>query len=221
MMKKMTIEHLPIAKIKPYPGNPRRIPQAAVDAVAKSIQEFGFLVPIVVDSAGCIIAGHTRHRAALQLKLQAVPCIRADGLTPKQVQAFRIADNSTAGISGWDMDALRKELADLDIDFTQFGLVLKDERPLAEQISETKEWTDTLDQAAKNFEQIKERLDKLQDKHPAAFAQAQAIVISDSTNAAIIISDPTLGDFLAELRRYSAAGDPSPLARILEATHPL
>ena len=220
-MKTMTIEHLPIAKIKSYPGNPRRIPPAAVDAVAKSIKEFGFLVPIVIDHAGAIIAGHTRHQAALQLKLQAVPCIRADGLTPAQVRAFRIADNSTAGISGWDMDALRKELADLDMDFTQFGLVLKDERPLATQISETKEWIDTIDQAAKNFEQIKVRLDKLQEKHPATFATAQAIVISDSTNAAIIITDPTLGDFLAELRRYSAAGDPSPLARILEATHPL
>lgn len=220
-MKNMTIEHLPIAKIKPYPGNPRRIPQAAVDAVAKSIAKFGFLVPIVIDSAGCIIAGHTRHRAALQLKLQAAPCIRADRLTPAQVRAFRVADNSTAGISGWDMDALRKELATLDIDFTQFGLVLKDERPLSTQISETKEWTNTLDQAAKNFETIKERLDKLQKEHPAAFAQAQAVVISAGTNAAIIITDPTLGDFLAELRRYSAAGDPSPLARILEATHPL
>lgn len=220
-MKQIQIVNLPIAEIKPYHGNPRRIPQAAVDAVARSIEEFGFLVPIVIDSAGCIIAGHTRHKAALQLGLQTVPCIRADGLTPKQVQAFRIADNAVAGISGWDMAALRKELATLDIDFTQFGLVLKDERPLSTQISETKEWTDTLDQAAKNFETIKERLDKLQDKHPAAFAQAQAIVISDSTNAAIIITDPTLGDFLAELRRYSAAGEKSPLARILEATHPL
>lgn len=220
-MKNITIEHLPIAEIKPYPGNPRRIPQAAVDAVARSIKEFGFLIPIVIDRDGFIVCGHTRHQAALQLKLQTVPCIRADRLTPAQIKAFRIADNSTAGISGWDMDALRKELATLDVDFTQFGLVLKNERPLSEQISETKEWTDTLDQAAKNFETIKERLDKLQEKHPAAFAQAQAIVISESTNAAIIISDPTLGDFLAELRRYSAAGDPSPLARILEATHPL
>ena len=220
-MKTKQSETLPIGKIHPYPGNPRKIPQAAVDAVAKSIEKFGFLVPIVIDRAGAIIAGHTRHRAALQLKLQAVPCIRADGLTPKQVRAFRVADNATAGISGWDMDLLRKELADLQLDMTQFGLVLKDERPLATQISEATEWKDTIDQAAKNFETIKERLDQLQKKHPTAFATAQAVILSAGTNKALIISDPALGDFLAELRRYSAAGDPSPLARILEATHPL
>jgi hypothetical protein len=50
---------------------------------------------------------------------------------------------------------------------------------------------------------------------------AQAIVISDGTNQAIIIADPALGDFLDEIKRYAAAGDPSPLARVLEATHPL
>lgn len=220
-MKNLTIEHLPIAKIKQYAGNPRKIPQAAVDATAASIREFGFLVPIVVDGQNVIIAGHTRHRAALQLKLQAVPCIRAGGLNPAQVKAFRVADNSTAGISGWDMDALRKELATLDIDFTQFGLVLKDERPLSTQILETKEWTDTLDQAQKNFETIQERLAAIQNQSPAAFAQAAAIVVSAGTNKALIIADAGLGDFVAELKRYADAGEASPLNKILEAVHPL
>lgn len=117
----MQIIDLPIDEITPYENNPRNN-EAAVKAVAASIREFGFKVPIVIDSNGVIIAGHTRHKAALQLGLETVPAIRADDLTDEQVQAFRLADNKTAELAEWDWDKLNAELAQLaGIDMSQFG----------------------------------------------------------------------------------------------------
>lgn len=92
-------------EVKPYWNNPRRNEQA-VAAVAASIKEFGFQNPIIVDSSYTIIAGHTRLEAAKQLRLDKVPCLIADGLTPEQVRAFRLADNKTAELSDWDYPKL-------------------------------------------------------------------------------------------------------------------
>lgn len=82
-------------EIKPYANNPRKN-DAAVPKVASSIKEFGFKVPIIIDSNGEIVAGHTRYKAAKQLKLENVPCIIADDLTDEQIKAFRLADNKVA-----------------------------------------------------------------------------------------------------------------------------
>jgi DNA modification methylase len=89
-----------------------------VDAVAASIQEFGFRQPIVVDEAGVIIVGHTRYKASLKLGLHEVPVHVAIGLSPAQAKAYRLADNQTAQLSGWDDEKLAQELAHLqDMDF--------------------------------------------------------------------------------------------------------
>ena len=106
----MYVEMRPIGSIRPYANNPR-LNDAAVDAVAKSIKEFGFRQPIVVDEHGVIIVGHTRYKAALKLGLTHVPAHVAVELTPDQVKAYRIADNQTASIATWDDDKLPLELA--------------------------------------------------------------------------------------------------------------
>lgn len=109
----MQIEMVPIESVREYERNPRTISEEAVTAVASSIAEFGFRVPLVVDAANVIIAGHTRHRAARKLKLTTVPVIRADDLTPAQVQAFRLADNQVATLSKWDYELLPLEISEL------------------------------------------------------------------------------------------------------------
>lgn len=106
-----------ISEIRPYDRNPRIIPQAAVDAVAKSITAFGFRQPIVVDGHGVILAGHTRYRAAQQLGLTEVPVVWQTDITDLQARGYRIADNKTAEIAAWDRDALDaevRELAEMD-----------------------------------------------------------------------------------------------------------
>lgn len=110
-----------VAELIPYAKNPRKNDQA-VDAVAASIKEFGFKVPIVIDGDGVIVAGHTRLKAALLLGLETVPCVVADDLTEDQIKAFRLADNKTAELAEWDYALLDEEIAELtDIDMSQFG----------------------------------------------------------------------------------------------------
>ena len=117
----MKIFERKISELTPYENNPRKN-DSAVDAVAASIKEFGFKVPIIIDKEGVIVAGHTRLKAAKKLGMETVPCIIADDLSPKQIQAFRLADNKTAELADWDFDMLSVELSDLDdIDMSEFG----------------------------------------------------------------------------------------------------
>ncbi|HAP4115155.1 TPA: ParB N-terminal domain-containing protein [Enterococcus faecalis] len=114
----------------PYEKNPRHN-EGAITAVAKSIEKFGFKVPIVVDASNVIVNGHTRLKAAKYLGLKEVPTIIADDLTPEQIKAFRLADNKVGEIATWDEELLNAELdelADLDLDFdmTEFGFDLPD-----------------------------------------------------------------------------------------------
>ena len=116
-------------EIKPYENNPRHNDNA-VDAVANSIREFGFKVPIVVDSDGVIVAGHTRYKAAQKLGLQTVPCLVADDLNEEQIKAFRLADNKVGEIATWDLDTLKVELdniGEIDLSGMGFDLTLHDE----------------------------------------------------------------------------------------------
>lgn len=117
----MNIIYKGLEEIRPYANNPRNNDDA-VEAVANSIKEFGFKVPIIIDKNGEIIAGHTRYKASMRLGLTEVPCIIADDLTDEQVKAFRIADNKVAEIATWDYELLDIELGDISIDMSDFGL---------------------------------------------------------------------------------------------------
>lgn len=105
------IEMLALSALKPYERNSRTHSAAQIEKIAKAIQEFGFLVPVVVDKDGGILAGHARVSAAVKLGLSEVPCLRAAHLTEAQRRAFVIADNRVAEDSGWDQELLRGELA--------------------------------------------------------------------------------------------------------------
>ena len=128
----MEIKNIRVKDLKPYKNNPR-INDNAVPAVAASIKEFGFKVPIVIDTKYVIVCGHTRYKAALQLGLETVPCVVADDLSEKQIKAFRLADNKVGELATWDMDLLNAELEDLpDIDMSDFGFELETEDILEE-----------------------------------------------------------------------------------------
>ena len=137
----MQIETWPIDKVTPYAENPRDN-DAAVKYVANSIKEFGFKQPIVVDSDGIIIVGHTRLKAAKKLKLKEVPVLVAKDLTPGKVKAYRLADNKTNELSDWDDDLLLKELNDIqDFDMTDFGFdddteIEEDEDDISDKLME-------------------------------------------------------------------------------------
>jgi ParB-like chromosome segregation protein Spo0J len=118
----MTIKEIKTNDLKPYENNPRNN-DTAVEAVANSIREFGFKVPIVIDKNNVIVAGHTRWKAANMLGLDKVPCFVADDLTDEQIKAFRLADNKVAELATWDFEKLETELLQIsnDFDMGQFG----------------------------------------------------------------------------------------------------
>lgn len=123
----MEIIEKKVSELNPYKNNPRKN-EPAVEAVANSIKEFGFKVPIVIDQNNTIVCGHTRLKAAIKLGLETVPCIMADDLTPEQVKAFRLADNKTSELADWDKKLLDFELDGIeDLDMTLFGFEEKEE----------------------------------------------------------------------------------------------
>jgi site-specific DNA-methyltransferase (adenine-specific) len=120
---------LPVDEVRPYEKNPRKNANA-VKYVKESIRQFGFKVPIVIDSNRVIVCGHTRLLAAKSLGMTEVPCIMADDLTDDQVKAFRLADNKVGEFAEWDLDLLNIELGELDacsdIDMGDFGFDLSE-----------------------------------------------------------------------------------------------
>jgi DNA modification methylase len=127
----MKIETWPIKNVKPYPANPR-VNDGAVDAVAKSIEAFGFRQPIVVDKDGVVIAGHTRLKAAEKLGMIVVPVHVASDMGPDKVRGYRLADNRTAELSEWDFDLLVTEIKALEELGLDTSLLCWDAAELAE-----------------------------------------------------------------------------------------
>ena len=122
----MKIVEKNIGDIFPYENNPRRN-ESAIEPVMKSIEQFGFKQPIVIDKDNVIIVGHTRWEAAQALGIKKVPCLVADDLSEEQVKAYRLADNKTAEFSSWDFAPLEEELEGIsDIDMSEFGFDLTD-----------------------------------------------------------------------------------------------
>jgi ParB-like chromosome segregation protein Spo0J len=109
----MAIEWWPLEKIHAYPGNPRKIPEAAVLAVAASLKEFGWRQPLVVDAAGEIIVGHTRFLAAQHLGQTECPVHIAADMPPAQIAAYRIADNRVGEFTDWSNEKLHEEITRL------------------------------------------------------------------------------------------------------------
>ena len=119
----MNIIEKNIRDLIPYANNPRNNDKA-VEAVAASISNFGFKVPIVIDKNNIIVAGHTRAKAAKKLGIETVPVIIADDLTEEQVRAFRLADNKTGELAEWDLEKLSEELAGIsEINMESLGFI--------------------------------------------------------------------------------------------------
>lgn len=110
-----------LSDITPYENNPRNN-EEAVEKVANSIKKFGFNQPIVVDKDNVIIVDHTRYLAAQQLELEKVPVIVAENLSEEQARAYRLADNKTGELAGWDFEKLALELEQIEsFDMGEFG----------------------------------------------------------------------------------------------------
>lgn len=153
-MKEREVQYCSPEELIPYEKNPRDN-RLAIEDVVRSIEEYGFTNPILVNEEKVILAGHTRREAAILAGLEKVPYIVVDGLTEAQQKAYRLADNKLSELSIWDEDLLKEELEDLldedyDISLTGFSDVdltdlLKDEEDLEDiEPEEPKEKKTTL-----------------------------------------------------------------------------
>lgn len=120
-------EEIQISELKKYANNSKKHPQKQIELIMKSIQEFGFLTPCLIDQDKNLIAGHGRVQAAEKLGLKKVPCAKIEGLDENQRKAYIIADNKLTELGGWDKDLVAAELSlldsfNFDIDVTGFNI---------------------------------------------------------------------------------------------------
>jgi hypothetical protein len=160
---------LPISEIKPHPTNPRRIPEKAVELVAKSLTRFGWQQPVVVDKDLVLVAGHTRLQAAKSLGLKQVPTIIAKDLSPEEADAFRIVDNRTHDFTSWDFPELVGQLENLAEDFADV-LALED-------------WNLIVD----NFQEGQENVEPEEDASIQMSGGFQVVLVFVSAEAAMVV----------------------------------
>jgi ParB family transcriptional regulator, chromosome partitioning protein len=128
MMADLKIDYISANDLVPYENNSRTHSKEQVEQIKRSMTEFGFTNPILIDEHNGIIAGHGRLQAAQELGIKSVPTILLEGLTEAQRKAYVIADNKLALNAGWDFDALRFELDTLkneDFDLSLLGFDAK------------------------------------------------------------------------------------------------
>lgn len=124
----MNFQTRKLSELAQYANNPRNN-NDAVSKVKESILRYGYKVPIVIDSSGVIVAGHTRFAALLQIheetgQYEEITVVLADDLTENQLKEFRIVDNQVAAIATWDFTKLQIELGTLeDFMLEDFGII--------------------------------------------------------------------------------------------------
>jgi hypothetical protein len=124
--REISFEILPLASIRENPHNAREHDRKQLAKLSRSIEKFGFIVPVIIDESGELLCGHARVAAAKQLGLTTVPVIRASHLSESDKRAFIIADNRLAELASWNERLLRRELRflselDIDYDFSVIG----------------------------------------------------------------------------------------------------
>jgi ParB-like nuclease domain len=121
------IEWVEVGALKPAPNNARTHSKRQIKLIARSIERFGFMNPILVDSESGILAGHGRWAAAKLLGFKKVPTLRFEHLSDTDKRAYILADNRIAEKAGWDREILAIELQafvdmDFDIEVTGFEM---------------------------------------------------------------------------------------------------
>lgn len=124
---------VPVAELVPYEHNARTHSDEQVERLRRSLREFGFVSPILIDEERRVIAGHGRLLAAQAEGMESVPCVRVGSLTEAQRRAYILADNRLAEDAGWDEETLRFELdeiAALDFDVSLTGFDVEPGKPI-------------------------------------------------------------------------------------------
>ena len=125
--KNAQIEYVPVSSLKGRASNPRTHSPRQIKQIARSIERFGFVNPVLIGRDNKIVCGHGRAAAARLLGIKSVPTIKLEHLNEQELRAYVIADNRLAEKAGWDNDVLAIELQGLsdlgfDIEVTGFEI---------------------------------------------------------------------------------------------------
>ncbi len=123
----------------PYAQNNKKHPQGQIDHIKKSIDEYGWMQPLVLDKNDVVVVGHGRLLAAMEMGIEEVPCVIADDLTEEQVRKYRLLDNKLSDLGEYDMEAVQMEielLNDLEL-ATLFDIDLTPENEVNEEEEDT------------------------------------------------------------------------------------
>ena len=127
----MELIQISLDMLKPYPNNPR-YNEDAVEAVEESIDQVGYITPIIVDENYQILAGHSRWKSLHNLGEEEIDVVMVNGLTEEQKRKFRLLDNKTAEIAEWDLDKLQDELD--RVDFGEYDFWSKELEKMADKL---------------------------------------------------------------------------------------
>jgi DNA modification methylase len=217
-VKFYTYKQIPIANLKPYEKNPRTHSAGQIEQIRKSIREFGFTNPILVDEDGLIVAGHGRLQAAQAEGLVELPAIVMDGLTAAQKRALVIADNQIAVNAGWDAELLREQLEALQEEHFDLSLVGFSEQELEAMLATMSEGlTDPDDVPAATENPITVLGDVwLLGKHRLVCGDCtDALVVEKALNGVtphLMVTDPPYGvEYDADWRNHALRTDGSPI----------
>ena len=118
MGKIAKVQEVTLTKLVPYENNAKKHPQDQIDLLIRSINEYGFINPCLIDKDFRVIAGHGRIEAAKKMGMDKVPCLFVEGLTEAQYKAYILTDNRLSELGGWDMNLVGMELGELEaLDF--------------------------------------------------------------------------------------------------------
>lgn len=218
-------ENVAIDKLKPYERNARTHSEEQVEKIAKSIEEFGFINPVLIDGNYGIIAGHGRVLGAKKLGMTEVPCLFIEDLTEEQKRAYIIADNKLALDAGWDDGILKSELtflkdANFDISLTGFELDEIDLNATDIEFTEDQEFNadKELEEAEQNLKVKHGQVFKLGNHRLMCGSSTSQEDIDKLTNGEVMdlcVTDPpynvnygSLQDNLAEQGRQKSVGRP-------------
>ena len=116
MAKIAKVQEVDVVRLKPYERNAKIHGADQIEKLRKSIEEFGFISPCLIDNEYNVIAGHGRIMAAQEMGLKKVPCLFVDGLTDQQRRAYILADNRLTELGEWDMGLVEAELSELQLE---------------------------------------------------------------------------------------------------------
>ena len=139
MAKIAKVQEVSLEKLVLYEKNAKKHPQEQIDLLERSIKEYGFINPCLIDKDYKVIAGHGRIAAAKQIGMDKVPCLFVEGLTEAQYKAYVLADNRLTELGEWNMDLVMMELQDLqdmDFDISLTGFEMPEEETETEVVED-------------------------------------------------------------------------------------